>query len=66
VGLEILARKALVSYEGGSQLLVDASDIVTVVNPKGSGGQRKKGPKPASKNRDEARSGDKTSDSPTD
>ena len=35
IGLEILARKVLVAYEGGQRVMVDESDIVTVVKQTG-------------------------------
>lgn len=43
IGQEILAQKVLVVFEGGRRLLVDKSDIVTVVSRKG-GGSKDDGP----------------------
>lgn len=39
IGQEILAQKVLVVFEGGRRMLVDKSDIVTVVSRKGGGAQ---------------------------
>jgi cell fate regulator YaaT (PSP1 superfamily) len=39
IGQEILAQKVLVVFEGGRRMLVDKSEIVTVVSRKGGGAQ---------------------------
>jgi len=49
IGQEILARKVMVSYEGGRRMLTDESEIVTVVKRTGGGGDKSKAARPDEK-----------------